>query len=136
MIIWAGRLIVLLGAGHTLLGYLLTAPRHAGAWFGGRLWNPGEGMADMDPAMGAFWMTTGSFGIPLVLVGLTVLWLDRRDIVPPSFIGWTLGVWSVLGAVIFEPAPWPIGWVAAGLLIAGSRRAARTAEPVARPAGV
>jgi hypothetical protein len=39
MIKWAGRLIVLYGAAHTLGALTVEgAARHAGAWFGGELW--------------------------------------------------------------------------------------------------
>lgn len=124
MITWAGRIIVFLGAGHLLLGLALTAHRYADAWFGLRLWSSEEGVVEMSPTMGAFWMTTGSFGLPLILVGLIVLWLDRRGIVPPAFIAWTLGGWSLVSAVILEPAPWFLAWIAVGLLLAGARRAA------------
>ena len=39
MIKWAGRLIVLYGAAHTLGALTVEgAARHAGAWFSGELW--------------------------------------------------------------------------------------------------
>jgi len=125
MIKWAGRLIVLYGAAHTL-GALTAegAARHAGAWFSGKLW--GEDLADMSPAMSAYWLSVNSFGPPLILLGLTVLWLDRRGITPPPFIAWVLAGWVVLGVVVAGPG---IGQdlillVAAGLVLAGARRAA------------
>ncbi|MEU9872845.1 hypothetical protein AB0C87_33955 [Actinomadura sp. NPDC048021] len=94
MIRWAGLLLILLGAGHTLGGLLLTAGRHADSWFTGRLWRPEEGIAGMSSAMAAFWLTLGSFGVPLAVVGMIVLWLDRRG------LGWGLVV--VFRAVV----PW------------------------------
>ncbi|GAA4386321.1 hypothetical protein GCM10023088_57120 [Actinomadura verrucosospora] len=90
MIRWAGLLLILLGAGHTLGGLLLTAGRHADSWFTGRLWRPEEGITDMSSAMAAFWLTLGSFGVPLAVVGMIVLWLDRRG------LGWGAG-WRVPG---------------------------------------
>ncbi|MEV6394608.1 DUF6463 family protein [Streptomyces sp. NPDC051907] len=129
MIKWAGRIIVFLGVGHTFLALLLTSPHYADEWFSGKLWDPQEGVVEMSSATAAFWLTTGSFGVPLVVIGLTVLWLDRRGIVPPLFIAWTLGAWSVVAAAILEPAPWMLAWVAVGLLLGGARRAARHAEP-------
>ncbi|MEU7278568.1 DUF6463 family protein [Streptomyces sp. NPDC045431] len=127
MIKWAGRVFVFLGVVHMLATLVLTFPRYAGAWFTGQLWPMWENPVDTAPAMGAFWLTTGSFAVPLLVVGLLVLWLDRRGIVPPPFVAWTLGVWSVFGAVMVEPAPWVLVWVAVGLLVAGARRAGRAA---------
>jgi hypothetical protein len=129
MIKWAGRIIVFLGVGHLLAGLVLTSPHYADSWFSARLWRPSEGIVEMSPTMAAFWLTTGSFGLPLIVVGMIVLWLDRRGIVPPPFIAWTLGIWSVVAAVIFAPAPWVLVWLAGGLLLAGARRSARHASP-------
>jgi hypothetical protein len=124
MIKWAGRLIVLYGAAHTL-GALtaLGAASHAGTWFSGALW--GDDLANMSPAMSAYWLSVNSFGLPLTVVGLTVLWLDRRGITPPAFIAWALGTWTVLDAVMAGPG---IGQglillVAIILLLVGARRA-------------
>ncbi|MFC3960751.1 DUF6463 family protein [Nocardia jiangsuensis] len=122
MITWAGRLLLLLGAGHLLAGLVLTAPRHGGDWFSGGVWGEGGDIIDMTPANSAFWLTAGSFGLPLALIGALVMWLDRRDIAPPTFLAVGLGVWSVFAAIIFEPAPWPVIWIAVGLLVAGARR--------------
>ncbi|MBF6163462.1 hypothetical protein IU486_01570 [Streptomyces gardneri] len=123
MIKWAGRLLVFLGVGHTLGSLLLVAPDHADSWFSAKLWRPEEGISEMSPVMASFWLTTGSFGVPLIVVGLIVLWLDRRGMVPPPFVAWTLGIWAVVAAVILEPAPWVLAWIAVGLLALGARRA-------------
>jgi uncharacterized protein DUF6463 len=123
---WAGRLITCYGAAHTV-GALTAegAARHAGTWFSGELW--GEDLASMSPAMSAYWLSVNSFGPPVVLIGLTVLWCDRRGITPPTFLAWALGTWTVVGTVVAGPG---IGQdllllVACGLLVAGARRAAR-----------
>ena len=130
---WAGRLIAFYGAAHTL-GALtaLGAARHAGTWFRGELWS--QDLAPMSPAMSAYWLSVNSFGPPHVLIGLTVLWLDRRGIAPPAFIGWALGAWTVIGVVAAGPG---IGqdlilMVACGLLVAGARRAGSPVDPVPR----
>jgi hypothetical protein len=133
MVKWAGRLIVLYGAAHAL-GALTAegAARHAGAWVSGELW--GEDLADMSPAMSAYWLTVNSFSVPLIVVGLTVLWLDRRGITPPPFIAWTLGIWTVIDAVILLLTPWPILLLANILLLIGARRARHdSATPGGRP---
>jgi hypothetical protein len=124
MIKWAGWLIVLFGAAHTLGALtVLGAARHAGAWFSGALW--GDDLAAMSPANSAYWLSLASFGVPLIVVGLTVLWLDRRGITPPPFIAWTLGIWTAVDAVILALTPWPILLLANVLLLVGTRRVAR-----------
>ena len=123
MIKWAGWLIVFFGAAHTLGALtVLGAARHARTWFSGGLWQ--DDLANMSPANSALWLSLDSFGVPLIVVGLVVLWLDRRGITPPPFIAWVLGIWTVLDAVILVLTPWPIMLVAVGLLLAGARLAA------------
>lgn len=131
MIKWAGRLIVLYGTAHTL-GALtaLGAASHAGAWFSGELW--GDDLARMSPAMSAYWLSVNSFGLPLIVVGLTVLWLERRGITPPTFIASALGFWTVVDAVVAGPG---IGQglillVAIILLLVGARRASHRDDPL------
>ncbi|MCF3103108.1 hypothetical protein IPZ58_16165 [Streptomyces roseoverticillatus] len=128
MIKCAGWLLVLFGTAHTLLALTVEgAARHAGEWFSGALW--GEGFSDMSPANSALWLSLESFGPPLIVVGLIVLWLDRRGIAPPPFIAWTLGIWSVVDAVILITTPWPLTLLANILLLVGGRRAARRGTP-------
>ena len=124
MIKWAGWLMALYGAAHTLGALTVEgAALHAGAWFSGQLW--GEDLAAMSPANSAYWLSLGSFGVPLVLIGAVVLWLDRRGITPPPFIAWTLGILTAVDAVINLPSPWPVLLLANVLLLVGTRRAGR-----------
>ncbi|MDQ3657963.1 MAG: DUF6463 family protein [Chloroflexota bacterium] len=128
MIKWAGRLIVLYGAAHTLGALtVLGAARHAGTWFSGELWE--DDLANMSPANSAYWLSVDSFGVPLIVIGLTVLWLDRRGITPPAFIAWMLGIWTMVDAVILLLTPWPILLLATVLLLAGVRRAKHRDNP-------
>lgn len=121
MIRWAGWLIVLYGAAHTLGALTLEgAARHAGAWFSGRLWK--EDLADMSAANSAYWLSLASFGVPLILVGFLVLWLRRRDIAPPRFVAVTLGLWTLVDAVVLLYSPWPILLLASLLLLIGTHR--------------
>ncbi|MEV5238402.1 DUF6463 family protein [Streptomyces cinnamoneus] len=128
MIKCGGWLLVFLGAAHTLLALTLEgAAGYAGEWFSGALW--GEDFADMSPANSALWLSMESFGPPLVVVGLTVLWLDRRGITPPPFIAWTLGILGAVDAVVLITTPWPLFLLANILLLVGGRRAARREDP-------
>jgi Protein of unknown function (DUF2867)/Family of unknown function (DUF6463) len=119
----AGRLIVLFGAAHTVGALTVEgAARHAGEWLAGAL--RGADLSDMSPANSAYWLSVMSFGPPLVLLGLTVLWLDRRGITPPAFIGWSLGIWTVVDLAVAGPQSGQglVLLLAAGLLLAASRR--------------
>lgn len=129
MIKWAGWIITLCGVVHSLSALTVEkAGRHAGTWFSGGLW--GDDLAEMSPAMSAYWLSVDSFGLPLIVIGLTVLWLDRRGLTPPTFIAWILGIWTVVDAVALGPVgPWPIFVLACVLLLAGARRAALRAAP-------
>jgi len=127
MIKSAGWLIVFLGGAHTLLALTLEgAARYAEEWFSGALWH--EGFSDMSPANSALWLSLESFGPPLLVVGLIVLWLDRRGITPPSFIAWSLGILGLVDAVILITTPWPLSLLACILLLVGGRRAAARAN--------
>ncbi|WJV50975.1 DUF6463 family protein [Streptomyces flavofungini] len=124
MIKWAGWIITFCGTAHTLGALTVEkAARHAGTWFSGGLWD--EDLADMSPAGSAYWLSLDSFGIPLLLIGVTVLWLDRRGITPPTFLAWTLGAWTLVDAVILPFTPWPLFVLACALLLIGARRARR-----------
>ena len=129
MIKWAGRLTVFYGAAHTLGALTFEgAASHAGAWLRGEL--GGEDFSEMSPAMSAYWFSVNSFGPPLVLVGLLVLWLNRRGLVPPSYVGWSMIAWFVVGEVAGGPGIDQdlIILTAAVLLLVGARRARRSDE--------
>ncbi|GAA2127048.1 DUF6463 family protein [Glycomyces algeriensis] len=130
MIRSAGWIFAVLGTAHTVLGLALTAVKRAPAWFGAELWRPEGGFLEMNPTMGAYWFTFASFGVPLLVLGLAILWIDRRGLVPPAFLGWILLAWALVNMVILLPSPWIAGVVGAVLYLAGVRRASRTAaEP-------
>jgi hypothetical protein len=128
MIKWAGWLMALYGAAHTLAALTVEgAASHAGAWFGGELWK--DDLANMSPANSALWLSVDSFGVPLIVIGLLVSWLDRRGIAPPQFVAWTLGIWTLIDAVILLFTPWPILLLANILLLVGARRATHPSTP-------
>jgi Family of unknown function (DUF6463) len=131
MIKWAGRIIVLLGSAHLLGALWMTVPRYAEGWVGGALWEEqNRNLVEMSHSTAAFWFTVYCFSVPLILVGLTVLWLERRGITPPTFVAWTVAAWTVVGEVLAGPSPLVLLLLAAGLLLAGARRATRRDNPV------
>ncbi|MEU5049264.1 DUF6463 family protein [Streptomyces sp. NPDC021096] len=123
MVKWAGWIITLAGIVHTLGSLVEAAPDHAGTWFNGG-WNLGD-YPEMSDATVAWWYSVYSFGPPLLLIGLTVLWLDRRGMTPPLFIAWAMVAWVVVGFVVDGPSPLLVLLAAAGLLVAGARRTRR-----------
>lgn len=126
MTTWPAGSIGLYGTAHTLGAFTaLEAVRHAGAWFRRGLWR-GD-LSDMSPAISAYWLSVNSFGPSLALVGLTVLWLNRRRLHPPAFIAWALVDWLVVGLTLTRPGFGHdlILLAAVGLLVAATRRAKR-----------
>lgn len=120
MIKWASWIIVFYGTAHTLGALTLEgAAHHGGAWFSGGLW--GEDFSDMSAAGSAYWFSLASFGVPLIVIGLMILWLNRRDIAPPRFVSVILGLWTAVDAVVLLLTPWPLLLIASGLLYFGSQ---------------
>jgi hypothetical protein len=131
MIKWAGWLILLFpGVGHSLGALVQTAPRHADAWFDGDGWKADPNA--MNHSEATLWYTVFSFGIPFLLIGLLVLWLDRRGIVPPPFLAWGIAAWAAVATAAGGPSPLLVLFVASGLLLAAARRAEHRAESPAR----
>lgn len=132
---WAGGLVVFYGLAHTL-GALtaLGAARHSDAWFSRQLWH--EDFSDMSPAMSAYWLSVNSFGPPLTLVGLIVLWLNRNGLTPPPFIAWAMGTWVLVDTILGGPGVGQnlILMIAVGLLAAASRVSAADDGPVSHAA--
>ncbi|MEU3350902.1 DUF6463 family protein [Streptomyces sp. NPDC037389] len=121
MISWAGWLLVVFGSAHTLLALTVEhAASHAGDWFSGKLWS--ADLAAMSPAESAYWLTFNSFAPPVVIIGVTILWLNRRGITPPPFIAWALLTWTLIGAALAGFAP-PLDLAAEILLLAAAHRA-------------
>ena len=112
MVVWAGRIMVLLGVVHVVSTVVISA-NHLADWFTGQLWLPEQGLGNLTPEMGAFWLSLGSFGVPLALLGGLVTWCARIDRVPPAFVAWGVAAWSVVCAVVFEPSPFILGVILA-----------------------
>lgn len=120
MITWSARILAVFGAGH-LIGATLLSFHHFQDWLLLRLWAEGD-LTELSPADGAFWFGPGGLGLPLLLVGLLIGWMNQRGIVPPAFLAWTLLAWAGVCAVIVEPAPFVLIGIAAVLLLRGARR--------------
>ncbi|MGW5684329.1 DUF6463 family protein [Nonomuraea sp. NPDC003754] len=122
-VVLAGRIIAFLGVFHMAVTVALNI-RYLPTWFSGGLWFPANGLGELPPALGGFWLTIGSFALPLFALGLLIDWTGRRGATPPAFVAWLLGVWGTIGALTFEPSPFVAVWVPAVMLLvaAGNRR--------------
>ncbi|MBF6415043.1 DUF6463 family protein [Nocardia cyriacigeorgica] len=128
MIKWAGWLIVLFpGIGHTMGSLIESAPKYADEWLDGTGWTANANA--MDYAEATLWYTVFSFGVPFLVIGLLVLWMDRHGITPPAFLAWLVAGWTLVTVAVGGPSPLLVLLLVAGLLLAGSRRAARNSKP-------
>lgn len=76
----------------------------------------------------AFWMSLGSWGAPVLLLGSSVLWSARRGQRVPSWLGWLLIAWGAPLVVVLPASP---GWafpLMGGLIVLGDGPA-RTSSP-------
>ncbi|MFF5207389.1 DUF6463 family protein [Streptosporangium sp. NPDC000396] len=122
-VILAGRITVFLSMLHLVVTLAFNI-RHLSTWFSGGLWFPANGLADPLPALGAFWLTIGSFSLPLLVLGLLIAWIGHRAVIPPAFVAWLIGGWCTIGAVAFQLSGFILLWVPAVMLLRAGRRKA------------
>ena len=79
---------------------------------------------DLALSNGVFWATVGSFAIPLLILCSLTLWLDRRDLPIPAFVGWGLFAWMLLVTLIMPPSGFPVGALVTLLLAIGIQKRA------------
>ena len=113
-----------LGALHLASTAVLSA-QHMDAWVRGELWLPQSGPMEISPAVGAFWLFPGSFGLPLLLLGGMVTWSASIGRTPPAYVGWGIAGWATICALILEPSPFILALVPAAMLIRAARRPER-----------
>jgi hypothetical protein len=74
-----------------------------------------------------FWLTLGSFGVPVLLLGGHVVWSANQGQRVPEWIGWSLVAWGLLTATALSASPaWALA-VSGGLIVLGERGKRRTA---------
>jgi len=132
-VVWSGGILMVLGALHLAITVALSA-RHVPGWLARDLWlgdDPDLDMSSLPPEAGGFWLSYGSFGLPLLLLGALVRHLGRRGQAAPAFIGWGVGVWAALGAYLIEPTPFLLALIPAAMIVAAARQ--RTAVPATAP---
>lgn len=103
--------------------------KHWAGWLAGDLRGVRDGQTE---SALAFWALPGSFAVPLILFGLVAIRLGRQGQILPAYVGWVLGAWVVLGAVILEPSGFPLGLIPTALFVAANAAGTR-AEPAVAP---
>ena len=127
MLKWAGYTMIGMSVLHMLVLGMDALPLLP-SWLSGHLWTleHWQPVATQSPGMAAngavFHSTLGSFALPMLVFGFLVLWMDRRGLVPPAFVGWGIGAWALLAGLVVEPSGYPLGLIPAVLLILAARR--------------
>jgi hypothetical protein len=73
----------------------------------------------------AFWVSLGSWGVPVLILGCYVVWSAHKRHRVPSWIGWIMLAWSVPFVTALPASP---GWlfaVSGALIVLGDRRGGR-----------
>jgi hypothetical protein len=127
MIRWSGIAMVALGILHMIvLG--IDAVAEIPGWLRLELWTAEHWQPlriqrlEVLASNAAFWSTVGSFALPLIMIGTVVIWLDKRQLPVPAFLGWSLLAWIVVASLIIEVSGFPLGIPIATCLILGARR--------------
>lgn len=69
----------------------------------------------------AFWVSTGSFGVPMLALGAHILWSQRKGQRVPGWLGWILLAWGIPTATALPGSPaWAIPAIG-GLVVLGDR---------------
>jgi hypothetical protein len=74
-----------------------------------------------------FWVTLGSWGVPLLALGSYIVWSTHQGHRVPAWIGWIFLAWGLIFATALPASP---GWlfpVIGGLIVLGDRRGRRVA---------
>lgn len=110
----AGIILALLGSIHLMI---TSAMKWAAIsdWIGAGWWAASPGLAATDQAAGQFaaWLTIGSFGLPLLVLGL---WIATAR-TAPAFVGWFIGGWAVLLATLLPLTPAWLVLIPAAMII-------------------
>ena len=127
-----GQIAVLLGIFH-LAANVVDYAGELGEILDRGVWNSltPNPTADELPQALAFWITFGSFGVPLLLLGAYVAWAAGRGVRVPAALGWGLAGWAAASGVLLSRSPFWLGLVPAALVVVGDRRR-RAVTEVAR----
>lgn len=75
-----------------------------------------------------FWISLGSFGVPVLVIGCYIVWSIRQQHRVPGWIGWIILVWALIMATAVPVSPaWALV-VCGGLIVLGDRPDRRPAD--------
>jgi Family of unknown function (DUF6463) len=72
-----------------------------------------------------FWVTLGSWGVPLLVLGAYIVWSTNQGYRVPAWLGWIMVAWGLIFATALPASP---GWLLpliGGLIVLGDRRCSR-----------
>jgi hypothetical protein len=75
-----------------------------------------------------FWVTLGSWGVPVLALGSYVVWSARQGQRVPGWIGWILLAWSLPFVTALPASP---GWlfaISGALIVLGDRRGGQVVQ--------
>ena len=99
---WIGKAIVGIGIIHCLFGVVFSRSTLALLWSEGLI-NTVNGHPEREFA---FWFL--AFGLLAIILGSFINWTERKGIIPPPFLGWSLFVLTVAVVTIM---PLSGGWL-------------------------
>ncbi|RDI42778.1 DUF6463 family protein [Nocardia mexicana] len=121
----AGWIAIAFGAIHTLVAPIDTRDTwslvFSEGWWNTFTLDKATTLAQLERSE-TFWLTLGSFGVPILLLGCHLVWSARHHHRVPGWIGWLLVIWSLLliTAVPASPA-WAL-LLSGGLITLGDSR--------------
>lgn len=73
-----------------------------------------------------FWLTLGSFGVPVLALGCYIIWSTRQHHRVPAWLGWLILAWSLLMVTVVPASPaWAL-IISGGLIVLGDRHSEDT----------
>jgi hypothetical protein len=119
----AGGWVAIAGS---LIHLVLTSSTRAGVWadiISAGWWNTItlRPSASQLQAAEAFWITPGSFAVPLLVLGILVVFSVTEGHRVPGALGWILAAWGVVGASLMPISGAWLFIVVGALFVAGDR---------------
>lgn len=119
--------LIVLGAIHiVVLG--IDAAGYAGGWLGGMLWTWDHWWPVIDQPLDlvrsgfAFWSTVASCAVPMILVGVLLLWIDSHGLALPRAAMVALALWALMAVLLMPPSGFVLVAAASLALLFGRPR--------------
>jgi hypothetical protein len=125
-----GWIALVFGAAHVIIAPLESRPREVWSeaadegWWNTFTLAESTTIAEFERSH-TFWVTLGSWGVPVLALGCYIVWSARQGQRVPGWIGWIMLAWSVPFVTALPASP---GWlfaVSGALIVLGDRRSGR-----------